>query len=481
MTTILIAAWLIPLAAGAGLWLALDPVRRPGWIASMLGQGAMAGLFLAGGATALFARADTAHALAHAGPWLAAFALGAAVLAWWRRRAAPPALPATKASACTIALIAAALLSLAWRAYLMLREILLRPTYPWDAWDAWAVKSKTWFLLGHYVPFVSIQDWLAHPDQELYTSVAWAYPSLLPWMQVWFASAAGGWIEPLVNLPWFAAWAGMLLGHYGQWRALGVARRPALVGMYALGSLPLMNVHVALAGYADLWLAAVLGFATLAWLRWLQDREPVQLGVAVACALLLPLLKLEGAIWLLLFAAAMAYGFVPLRWRRRLWLAAFGVAMLAALFGALRIPLPGLGWVKFNGHTLSVQSYGDFTIGWHGAAFVSVLQSLFVQLNWHLLWWVAPLIVIWRRRELMASEPLLRVGSLLLAGIAFLMFLFLFTDAAHWAERYTAVNRLVMHLVPALISFLVLLLKGVNWRRVFRDTPSRFVPHSDPA
>ena len=194
----------------------------------------------------------------------------------------------------------AGLASLAFRGWLMLREIWLRPTFPWDAWDAWAVKSKTWFLLGHYAPFVSMPDWLAHPAQELYTGVAWAYPATLAWMQIWFASAAGGWIEPQVNLPWFALWIGLLLGHYGQWRALGLDRVRALAAMYALGSLPLLDVHVALAGYADLWLAAMLGFAALAWLRWRRERDPGQLAIAVVCAALLPAFKLEGAIWLLL-------------------------------------------------------------------------------------------------------------------------------------------------------------------------------------
>ena len=484
MSLALFVAWIIPLAAGCSVWLVANPARVPGWRAAAVGQGCVAGMLLCAAATALSARADTAHALAHAGPWLVVLTAAAAVVAWRRMRGRAPVreLPsAARPSRSLTLLLALALFSLAWRAVIALREILLRPTYPWDAWDAWAVKSKTWVLLGHYVPFVPMQEWLAHPDPHTYTSMAWAYPTTLPWMQVWFASGAGGWIEQLVNLPWFALWVGLLLGHYGLWRALGVARRPALAGMYALGSLPLINVHVALAGYADLWIATAFGFAVLAWLRWLQTRDATQLGIAAAWALLLPLLKLEGAIWLLVFAAAVIYGLLRRRWRRRVGLGLLLALLAIGVFGHLKIPVPGLGWVDIARDAVDIPGFGRLAFSWHGAALAGILSSMFAQPNWHLLWWLAPCIVAWRRRELIASEPLRRVGALLLAAFGFLLFLFVFTDAASWAEHYTAINRLLMQIVPALVTFLVLLLRDVNWQQVFRGTAPAFSPRSDPA
>jgi hypothetical protein len=480
----LLVAWIVPLAAGCAIWLALNPARGPGWRAATAGQGCVLGLLLAAAVTAMTARADTLRALAHAGPWLAVLAMLAGGVAWQRMHKWVPVreLPsAAKPNRWLTVLLWLALLSLVWRAWIALREILLRPTYPWDAWDAWAVKSKTWVLLGHYVPFVPMQEWIANPTLDAHTSLAWAYPSTLAWMQVWFASAAGGWIEQLVNLPWFALWVGLLLGHYGQWRALGVARRPALAGMYALGSLPLINVHVALAGYADLWVATVFGFAVLAWLRWLQTRSPLHLVVAAIWALSLPLLKLEGAVWLLLLAATIGFGLLRRRWRRRVGLALLLALVIALMLGHFKIPVPGLGWVEVARVGVDIPGFGRLAFAWHGAALSGVLSSLFTQPNWHLLWWLAPFIVVWRWRELVASEPLRRVGALLCAAIVFLLFLFLLTDAASWAEHYTAVNRLLMHIVPALVTFLVLLLRRVNWREVFRGTAPAFAPRSGPA
>lgn len=454
----LVGAWLLPLIAGIALWLALVARRAPGWIAAALGHGVVFAMLLTAAGASVFARADTAHAWLRGAPALAVLAALAAVVAWRRLRSSAALLAheAQNANPWIRALLVAALGSLVFRGWLMLREIWLRPTFPWDAWDAWAVKSKTWFLLGHYAPFVSMPDWLAHPAQELYTGVAWAYPATLAWMQVWFASAAGGWIEPQVNLPWFALWVGLLLGHYGQWRALGLDRARAVAAMYALGSLPLLDVHVALAGYADLWLATLLGFATLAWLRWRRERDPGQLVVAIACAVLLPAIKLEGAIWLLLCAAVAVYDILPRRWRR--WAMGGGIAVLSLLVfvGRIDLPVPALGWVQITRSRIVVPAIGEYAMHFNADALPSVFEGLFVQPNWNLLWWLAPGIALWRWRALRQDAALRHLGGFVALGFFFLLFLFTCTDASRWAESYTAVNRLILQLVPATITVLAL-------------------------
>lgn len=465
MNRYMFLAWMLPFAAGFAAYAALEPKRGAGWTAAALGYGSVFGLLFTAAATTLFARSDTAHAFAHAAPWLASVALVLFAGAWRRGHgsASPVWLPHSRPlEKWKGALLAAAMVSLAWRGWIALREILLRPTFPWDAWDAWAVKSKAWFLLGHYAPFVSMRDWLAQTPPESFTGPAWSYPATLGWIQVWFASASGGWVEPLVNLPWFVLWLGMLLAHYGQWRALGLTRIRALVFVYLLGSLPLLSVHVALAGYADLWIAALFGLAVLAWMRWLEQRECNQLGLALICAMSLPLLKLEGAVWLLLFACVAAFGALPQRWRRYVIAGVFALLILGMVIGKLVLPLFDLGWGGISGYALAVPVIGQLAVAWHGTALAGVLRSLFTQPNWHLLWWLTPLIVIWRWRELHTQPSLRLLGLLLLAGFSFLAFLFLFTDAARWAESYTAINRLVMHIVPTTLTLLALLCRNVD-------------------
>ncbi|HZP66727.1 MAG TPA: hypothetical protein VFB32_10485, partial [Rudaea sp.] len=140
MSASLIVAWLLMPACGAAIYLAMAPQPAPARSAAALGYGVLIGVFATAGATALLARTDTAHAFAHTAPWLAALGAAAAAHAWRRmRRRAHACAPMEKMEKWKIALFLAVPVALAWRGWLALDEVLLRPTYPWDAWDAWAV------------------------------------------------------------------------------------------------------------------------------------------------------------------------------------------------------------------------------------------------------------------------------------------------------------------------------------------------------
>jgi len=473
----LVFAWLLAWAAGAAVYCVFDTRRGPGWRVSAAGHGLVFGMLLAGAMADLFAREDTDHALRHGWLPLAIVAIAAAAFAFWRRRASTAVVTAApRLERWKIILLAAGILSVVYRGYLALREILLRPTFPWDAWDAWAVKSKTWFLLGHYVPFVSSTHWIDAAAGASFTGPAWSYPSALAWVQIWFASAAGGWIEPLVNLPWIALWVGMLLAHYGQWRAIGFSALRAAAFAYVLASLPLLTVHVALAGYADLWIATLFGFAVLAWIRWLVQRDVSQLALAAACVLVMPWLKLEGAVWMLLSVAVAIACEMPRRARHALIAALAILAAIVATVGHIKLPLFGLGWVSIGWHSIEVPVIGTLSIVFHAKALGGAFGSLFLQPSWNLLWWLVPVVIVWRWREFRANRALRCLGALLTVSFAFLAFLFLFTDAAQWAESYTAINRLVMHLVPAVITLLALLLRDLP----LYQEPIRTAPSSAP-
>jgi hypothetical protein len=483
MTLAYTAAWLLVIATGACFAAALSPPRQPGRFGITFGYGLVLGMLAAAGATALTARGDTTHAWLHAAPVLLLVTVASAGFAAWRWHRAPVVarLPAIDVEYWKSILLALALASLVWRASIIGSEALLRPTYPWDAWDAWAVKSKTWFLLGHFAPFVVVDDWLRSPAVDLYSGPGWAYPATLGWMQVWFASAAGDWIEPLVNLPWLALWIGLVLGHYGQWRALGLSRVRAGFAVYVLGSLPLLSTHVALAGYADLWIATLFGFALLAWLRWQERGERDQLLLALVCALALPLVKLEGTVWFLALAAAVCLGALPRRWRWRAIGAASAIVVLVVLVGQSQLLFAAIGWVRSGSHAVEIPVIGKLALAWHGDAMLGVARSLFLQANWNLLWWLVPVVLAWRWRVLRASEALSLCTLLLVACFGLLMFLFVFTDAAEWAESYTAVNRLIMHVTPAIVSLLALLVREPVQFPTPTDTVPAHVPLSDPA
>jgi hypothetical protein len=486
MSVSYLAAWLLPWLTGATVYLAVSPQRVAGWWASAAGYGFLGGMLLVALYTAGVGHAYTAHAWGYAACCLmATFAAAlAAVLRRWRSSRVAVAQVSARPARAMVFFVATLIASLALRGGIAARETWLRPLYPWDAWAAWAVKAKTWVLLGHYVPFVSMAEWLRASQENLYTNVAWFYPNALAWVDVWFACAAGGWIEPLVNLPWVGLWVALLIAHYGQWRALGLDRTRAAIFVYVLGSLPLLSVHAAIAGYADMWVAAAFGLGVLSWMRWLQRGERSQLALALACALVLPWLKMEGWIWAACLLAAIGYGTLPVRLR---WWMSIGAAILFLIlfpFGGLRFLCLQAGVINADG-SIAMPAIGPLSLvlnlHWRPGALEGAAETMLAQPNWHLLWWLTPALVVWRWRALVAHGWLRLPALLLFVCAALLLILFLFTGASAWAQSFTAINRLILQLVPAWVSVLALLLRDVGRPVAASDTVPARDPHSDPA
>lgn len=463
-------AWLLPWFAGTGICVALNRgLRVRGDFAATLGSGFLLGLFLAAGLSSVVAKANTTSAFADTAPWLA----GLAVLAWlaavFLRNRHPHQVAEASLSPALRLLWWALLAAIVFRLGVLGSEAWLRPTFPWDAWSAWAVKPKSWFLLGHYVPYVSMQEWLANPGLSLRTAAIWDYPELLAWIEIWFASAAGGWNEPMVNIVWTGVLGSIGLASYGQWRAIGLRPELCMLLAYGLVSLPLLGAHVALAGYADLWLASALGMAVLSWVRWMHDRSPGQLLLAGLFATTLPMIKLEGAVWLCIFSCVVALGLLPrrIRW----WIVAAGIllVLVGLALGGFEIPIVGLGWVKASWGEIVVPALGALDLHWRpvGRAMLSGLLTL---PNWHLLWYLLPLVVALRWRVFSESHRARSLGAMLALCAFFLFVLFFFTDASTWAENFTSANRLILHIVPAVFSLLALLLAGFSLKH--RDTPA---------
>ena len=178
----------------------------------------------------------------------------------------------------------------------------------------------------------------------------------------------------------------------------------------------------------------MFGIAVLAWMRWLEQRDRSQLMLSFLCALTLPLLKLEGAVWLLLFAGMVGYGLVPQRWRKYFVGSVVLLLIVGIAIGRLMLPLFGLGWVNIGLDAVDIPVLGRLAIEWHSGAFTSVVSSLFARSNWHLLWWLVPVLVAWRWRQLPASESL-RLPRLAAAGR------FLFSGVPVPADRCGTLGR----------------------------------------
>ena len=470
-----IAAWVLPLLAGSGVWAALHGgLRNRSDLAGAIGAGWLIGVFVAAQCARWTAQVDTAHAFAHAWPWVAAIGTVAWIVAVVRMRKASVRfvfaerdLVPSNGARWLRGLWWILLLLIVTRLLVIGDEASMRPVFPWDAWSAWSIKPKAWFLAGRVEPYVPMINWLADPSAAVRTAGAWSYPELLAWIQLWFASAVGAWNEPLVDLAWCGALSAFALAAYGYWRAFALSPWISLGLVYALVSLPLIDAHVALAGYADLWVAITLGLAVLAWTRWLILRERGQWVLAVALALCLPAIKLEGTVWLVAFLAVVALDLVPDRRRLRVAIAAALVLGVVAFVGLLY----AFGVFRLVTGGVEIPSLGMFELGWHSVG-GAMVASLFTLPNWHLLWYLVPVLLILRWRRLREDRAAGLLGLLLLIDAAFLFVLFFLTGAGAWAQDFTSANRLILQIVPSVFVLASVLLRGWNGA-VAKSTPAR--------
>lgn len=450
MTVVL--AFALALALGLAVW--WSAAGRPRSVSQALagfGHAVVLGLLLC----ALVARLPSAVGAAALPTWLWLWplpVLALAVLVAWRLApATPPQLLPRRQRIVwwLLPLLALIVVRAAW----LYEEAWLRPLFGWDAWLAWSAKARAWVLDGQALPFVAGDAWLADTGATTRTSLAFHYPELLSWMQVWVASASGGWNEPVVNLVWPTLWLALLCGCYGQWRALSVPFGPAAVGAYLLASLPLANVHAALPGYADLWVATVFAFAVLALLRWREQGEPRQLALALLLVSWLPLLKFEGMIWAL-GALALALWFALHAHPR--WVRIGATLALGALLVGVSWWLE-LAWIDTAVRLFLGEEQGS---GGMSSVLTATAAGLFTQYNWHLLWYLLPIVLAWRWREWRGSPVLSGLVLLVLGAIGLLLALFIGSHAGRWAESFTVVNRLVLQLAPLAITTVVVLLRG---------------------
>jgi hypothetical protein len=429
----LVVALFLPWAAGTLCLVAVGRDTSRDALLAAVAYGQLAGIAL----LTLFMRVASYIAL----PWsfaglasaLAAVSVGAAIVLRVRGAGTPAtrvAIGAPLGDAWRILAALAALLLVA-RCASLAYEVVLQPLYPWDAWTQWATKAKVWSALRGMAPFIGYTQWLA--GNPGYVDTAPHYPATVPLLQAWIALALGRFDDALVNLPWLAIYVALGVGIYAQLRRLDVAAPLALIVTYMGLSLPLLDTHVALAGYADLPVAATLALGMLALMRWERDRSRVDLVFVAIAIALLPTLKVPGVVWaatLLLGLLIAAFG----RSWRRIVLVTLAIAAASAIVVAL----------LFRGKFVSVSGQSQAEIA------EPMVANLFLFDNWHLLWYVVPVAIAlgWRDALRMRGTSVAFV-----AGFAFLWATFALTRAGNWVADYTTVNRAILHIAPAALVF----------------------------
>lgn len=316
-------------------------------------------------------------------------------------------------------------------------EIIWQPLFPWDAWSQWATKARVWYELGHLAPFVTSDIWLQGGD--VFTDRAPHYPPAIPLLQVWMSFGLGRWDDALMNLPWLMAAIALAMAFYGQARQWGIAPLFAMMFTYFLVSLPMLDTHVALAGYADLFLGAVYGLAAFAFFHWSRSRDTWQGAMAIMMGAGCILIKQPGIGWALTLLPAFWVALAP---RAGL----IGTATLGVL-GLATLLLFGQGGFSLLGYSLKFV----FTPVW-----APLWDDLAILDNWHLLFYLVAAALFLSLPRLFA--PAYRAMTVLMgAALVFVLIIFFFTHVSAWVEDYSTVNRALLHLVPMLLFYVMVL------------------------
>ena len=436
---------LLSLAAGVAV---LSPLLWNGaatrW-QTLVGYGFAAGLVL----TTLIMRAGFAARLGlsfgvtAAGLVLATAIGAAATLLLRRRNVAPEGMPAQMPQSSEsgwrrIAWIAFVAITIARIGGLTL-EAWWRPLFPWDAWDIWGPKTKIWFE--------------SRDLNNLYGHFENGYPPAINLIQVWANLGLGAWDDAKMNIAWPLMLGALVFAAYGQARTIGASPLAASIVAYLLASIPILDAHAALPGYADLPLAVTFGLAAIAFFVWLVTDDRRQLVLALLFAAMAPLYKIPGVVWALtLVPAVLVALYERARGGKQLLRWTFAITIVSGAAGA---------YLYGKQRNFSLNFYQAHAAPNPTAGFV--LDNYLLLDNYHLLWYliVVALVVWWREAIAKNLRP---ATALIAAGVAFLVVSFFFTNSADWWGDYGTINRATIHLVPALIFYLLLISRASNSR-----------------
>ena len=335
----------------------------------------------------------------------------------------------------------------------LLYVLFMRPDLPmiaWDSWLGWEFKAKQWLSHGFSVNMVSSVQWLS--DEVAIFNVTAEYPDGLP-LLYYLGQLLGDEHNQVMGYLYGLCYFWLVYLLLLRLKLQGAGWAVCAWGALLFLTLPLLNNHMNLQGYADIWMAMLLLLCVLSLSDWNQRSTFANALRLVVLLSMLPLFKTEGWVWLgLLLLAQFASKFLI---RRHRWyvlgfLAAFILLWFAAddwMFSwASRSVVISQSFIKLgNIFELSLMP---------AAVSHEIFAGLFLQNNWGWLWYFLPFVLLF---WLLVKHPKYQQVSqtfFVLSFVAFLL-LFFFTDASKWAQNYTAVNRIVLQLAPV-FAYLVM-------------------------
>ena len=376
----------------------------------------------------------------------------------WNTRPGKGSVPEAKTSKLIKLVISLLLGLIAWRYLTLLQEISIKPLYAWDAWMNWSPKAMVWFQTRELAGFVTPPQWLNQASgMDLYTLGAAGsstYPTSVPLIILWGMLGAGADDHSLVYLPWLLVMPNLGLAMYGHLRLSGASALLSCVACYLVMSLPYLNVHTALVGYADGWLAAAFCMAIFSLYAWQKNRAWRYAFLCLFYAAMCSQLKNPGIVLGLIMLFVFLRSLAGLKYKAEL---IAGVSLAFLLFvlviSDVNWDLPYLGNLSVSRDAITVPFLGSFAFEYHDVS-AAFIQTFFYMLNWNTACYIFILFVLLKlsQREIFRAPSSVLIAIFLAA--CFILFVFFLTRHHQAASNFATINRALVYLAPAMIFYL---------------------------
>lgn len=348
----------------------------------------------------------------------------------------------------TVLLIALTLMVIFYKIVMVTNEIVLRPLFPWDAWDAWAPLTIQYYDSGGLTADIKTK--------------ASSHGKTVSIIHLWGMLACETTSHPLTRLSWLFAWLALSLALYGHIKEYTSSSVAAIVGAYLCASLPYLHIHTALAGYADIWLALSFTLGVLSLSLYSRMPHPGLIALAivymVSCASIKESGFLVGGCLLMLITLTLT---LKVRWARPALYLSFSVAVIVfALVVIQKIPLifemPWVGRIGLSPSEISIPGLVTYHLEYQSIAH-PLVESLLLFSQLHLLAYITCATVL---MAIVCRQWVLFTESSFLAVISGGILIWSYFSLADFegAAEHTGLSRALICLMPSAVFWCV-----VSW------------------
>ncbi len=351
------------------------------------------------------------------------------------------------------------------RMYYIWEEVLLQPLIAWDAWSEHLAKGKVWYyrIYGNKeagsFPVNNIKIAGFHEFSSNFASL----------VALWQSIGIGRWDEAYILLPWYFTIISVLLS------LLGVINynQPNVLGSFILVCFillcPMLNTHMALPGYLDIWIACVISIIVGISSLTENNHKAKQSGIIMVFVLLavLPVIKYKsGLIWVI--NICISYLLIYMNKRLVIWLLFCAISALYIIVineFVLSIDHADTIRVGYSGGILYLLTYA-FSLGFDLAGFKLMYQYLFGSSVWNIFWCLFVLVIFLYKPSIKHDRGFMRLALLIM--FCELMFFSLTNSSVKELTEHnktTSLQRGILQLYVPVVYYVACMLSEIVYNK----------------